>query len=82
MIKFRKDGIKIKFLDTSIIVVSKKRNVFNLLDSTDVEILKELETNLKECKTSFRLKMSYNTKKDILKVALNEATYILNAILV
>lgn len=82
MIKFRKGKLEIKFLDTSIIVVSKKRNVFNLLYTEDTEVLKTLEKDIKECKNSFRLKMSFNSRKDVLKVALNGAIYLLNAILV
>ena len=83
MIKFRKGTLEVKLLDNAIIVYSnKKRNVFNLLYSEDIKELNTLENNLKECKDSFKLKMSYNNKKDILKVALNNIIYSLNAILV
>ena len=82
MIKFKNGVLQVKFLDSTIIVISKKRNVFNLLNSEDIETLQELENNIKECKNSFKFKMSYIEKKDILKVVLNGIVYSLNAILV
>lgn len=83
MIKFRKGTLQVKFLNSSIIVyTSKKRNVFNLLYTEDTETLKLLETSLKEFKTSFKFKMSFNDKKDILKIVLNGIVYSLNAILI
>ena len=83
MIKFRKGQLEVKLLDNTIIVYSnKKRNVFNLLYNEDVNELNILENNLKECKMSFKLNMSYNSKKDLLKITLNNVIYNLNAILV
>ena len=82
MLKFKKGTLQVKLLNTSIIVYSNARNVFNLLYTEDTETLKELEKSIKECKNSFKFKMSYIDKKDILKVVLNNTTYILNAILV
>lgn len=83
MLKFKNGQLEVKLLDNSIIVVSnKKRNVFNLLYNEDVNELNTLENNLKECKNSFRLKMSFNSRKDILKVVLNDVIYSLNAILI
>ena len=67
MVKFRNGALQVKFLDTSIIVSKNKRNVFNLLYTEDTETLKELEKSIKECKNSFKFKMSYIDKKDILK---------------
>lgn len=82
MIKFRKGQLEVKMLDTTIIVYSKARNVFNLIYDEDVKTLQELENNIIECKNNFKFKMSYNSKKDILKVAINDVIYNLNAILV
>lgn len=83
MIKFKKGSIEIKMLDNAIIVyTSKKRNVFNLLYSNDIDELNTLENNLKECKNSFKFKMSFNARKDILKIVLNDVIYSLNAILI
>lgn len=82
MIKFRKGQLEVKMLDTTIIVYSKARNVFNLIYDEDVKTLQELENNIIECKNNFKFKMSYNSKKDILKVDINDVIYNLNAILV
>ncbi len=82
MIKFRKGQLEVKMLDTTIIVYSKARNVFNLIYDEDVKTLQELENNIIECKNNFKFKMSYNSKKDILKVVINDVIYNLNAILV
>jgi hypothetical protein len=82
MIKFKNGQLKVKMLDTTIIVYSKARNVFNLIYDEDVKTLQELENNIIECKNNFKFKMSYNSKKDILKVAINDVIYNLNAILV
>ena len=82
MIKFKKDSIEVKLLNTSIIVYSKARNVFNLIYDEDVKTLQELENNIIECKNNFKFKMSYNSKKDILKIVLNGIVYSLNAILI
>lgn len=82
MIKFRKGQLEVKMLDTTIIVYSKARNVFNLIYDEDVKTLQELENNIIECKNNFKFKMSYNSKKDILKVMVNDVIYSLNAILI
>lgn len=82
MIKFKSGSIEVKFLDSTIIVYSNKRNVFNLLYNEDLETLQELEMNLKECNDSFKFKMSFNAKKDLLKVGVNDVIYNLNAMLV
>lgn len=82
MIKFKKGTLEIKLLNTSIIVYSKARNVFNLIYDEDVKTLQVLENNIKECKNNFNFKISYNNKKDILKITLNNVIYSLNAMLV
>lgn len=82
MIKFKNGQLEVKMLDSTIIVISKARNVFNLLNSSDVDTLEEIEKQLKECNNIFKFKMSYNNKKDILKIVLNGIVYSLNAILV
>lgn len=82
MIKLRNGQLEVKLLNTSIIVYSKARNVFNLIYDEDVKTLQELEKQLKECNNSFKFKMSYNSKKDILKVMVNNVIYNLNAILI
>lgn len=82
MIKFKKDSIEVKLLNTSIIVYSNSRNVFNLIYDEDVKTLQALENNIKECKNNFNFRITYNNKKDILKIALNGAIYSLNAILI
>ena len=82
MIKFKKGTLQVKLLNTSIIVYSNSRNVFNLVYNEDVKTLQELENNIKECKNNFKFKMSYNSRKDILKVMVNNAIYSLNAILI
>lgn len=82
MIKFKNGQLEIKMLDSTIVVISKARNVFTLLNSEDIETMQEIEKNLKGCKDSFKFKMSFNTRKDILKVVLNGIVYNLNAILV
>lgn len=81
MIKFKNGSVEVKMLDSTIVVLSKARNVFTLLYSEDIETLKAIEKDIKECKKSFIFKVSFNNKKDILKIALNGATYILNAII-
>lgn len=83
MIKFKSGSIEVKFLDSNIIVyTSKKRNVFNLLYSNDIDELNTLEKTIKGCKDSFKFRMSFNNKKDILKIVLNDIVYNLNAILI
>ena len=82
MLKFKNGQLEVKFMDSTIVVLSKVRNVFNLLYSEDIETLKAIETSLKNYKTSFKFKMFYNSKKDVLKIVLNSTTYIINAILV
>lgn len=82
MIKFKNGQLEVKFMDSTIVVISKARNVFTLLDSESLETLKAIEKDIKECKKSFIFKVSFNNKKDTLKVALNNATYTLNALLV
>lgn len=82
MIKFKNGSIEVKMLDSTIVVLSKARNVFTLLNSSDVDTLEEIEKQLKECKMSFKFKMSFNSRKDILKIVLNDVIYSLNAILI
>jgi hypothetical protein len=82
MIKFKNGQLEIKMLDSTIVVISKARNVFTLLNSSDVDTLEEIEKQLKECKMSFKFKMSFNSRKDILKVMVNDVIYSLNAILI
>lgn len=83
MIKFKSGSIEVKFLDSNIIVyTSKKRNVFNLLYSNDIDELNTLEKTIKECNDTFKFKMSFNARKDILKIVLNDVMYSLNAILI
>lgn len=83
MIKFRKGTIEVKLLDTFIIIMSNnKRNVFNMLYAEDIETMQEIEKNLKGYKDNFKFKMSFNDKKDILKIVLNGIVYSLNAILI
>ena len=83
MIKFKSGSIEVKFLDSNIIVyTSKKRNVFNLLYSNDIDELNTLEKTIKKCNDTFKFKMSFNSRKDILKIVLNGIVYSLNAILI
>lgn len=82
MIKFKSNSIEVKLLDSTIVVLSKARNVFTLLNSEDIETMQEIEKNLKGCKDSFKFRMSFNNKKDILKIVLNDIVYNLNAILI
>ena len=82
MIKFKNGSIEVKILDSTIVVLSKARNVFTLLNSEDIETMQEIEKNLKGCKDSFKFRMSFNNKKDILKIVLNDVIYSINAILV
>lgn len=82
MLKFKNGQLEVKMLDSTIVVISKARNVFNLLYSEDIETLKAIETSLKNYKTSFKFKMFYNSKKDVLKIVLNGISYSLNAILI
>lgn len=82
MIKFKSGALQVKMLDTSIIVYNNKRNVFNLLTCESKETLQEIETALKTCNNTFKFKMSYNHKKDILNIVLNGIIYSLNAILI
>lgn len=82
MIKFKNGSVEVKILDSTIVVLSKARNVFTLLNSSDIDTLEEIEKQLKECKMSFKFKMSFNDKKDILKIVLNDIIYSLNAMLV
>lgn len=82
MIKFKNGQLEVKFMDSTIVVLSKARNVFTLLNSSDVDTLEEIEKQLKECKMSFKFKMSFNSRKDILKIVLNDVIYSLNAILI
>lgn len=82
MIKFKNGSVEVKILDNTIVVLSKARNVFNMLNADDIETLTALEKNLKECKMSFKFKMSFNSRKDILKIVLNDVIYSLNAILI
>ena len=82
MIKFKKGTLQVKLLDTTIVVSNNKRNVFNLLYAEDTETLKAIEKDLKTCKNNFKFKMSYNARKDILKVMVNNVIYSLNAILI
>lgn len=82
MIKFKNGQLEVKFMDSTIVVLSNKRNVFNLIYDEDVKTLQELETSIKCCKNNFKFKMSFNSREDVLKVVLNNATYILNAMLV
>lgn len=82
MIKFKNGQLEVKFMDSTIVVLSKARNVFNLLDSESLDTLKAIEKNLKGCKDSFKFRMSFNNKKDILKIVLNDVIYSLNAILI
>lgn len=82
MIKFKNGSVEVKILDSTIVVLSKARNVFTLLNSSDIDTLEEIEKQLKECKMSFKFKMSFNDKKDILKIVLNDVIYSLNAMLV
>ena len=83
MIKFKSGSIEVKFLDSNIIVYTiKKRNVFNLLYSNDIDELNTLEKTIKKCNDTFKFKMSFNSRKDILKIVLNGIVYSLNAILI
>lgn len=82
MIKFKNGQLEVKMLDSTIVVLSKARNVFTLLNSSDIDTLEEIEKQLKECNTSFKFKMSFNARKDILKIVLNDVIYSLNAMLV
>ena len=82
MIKFKNGQLEVKMLDSTIVVISKARNVFTLLNSSDVDTLEEIEKQLKECKMSFKVKMSFNARKDILKIMVNNVMYSLNAILI
>lgn len=82
MLKFKSGSIEVKMLDSTIVVLSNKRNVFNLLNGEDIETLQRLEKNIKECNKTFKFKMSFNSRKDVLKVVLNGIVYSLNAMLV
>ena len=82
MIKFKNGSVEVKILDSTIVVLSNKRNVFNLLNGEDIETLQKLEKNIKECNKIFKFKMSFNSRKDILKIIVNGIVYLLNAILV
>ena len=82
MIKFKNGQLEVKMLDSTIIVISKARNVFNLLNFSDVDTLEEIEKQLKKCNNTFKFKMSFNARKDILKIVLNDVMYSLNAILI
>ena len=47
MIKFKNGQLEVKFMDSTIVVLSKARNVFTLLNSSDVDTLEELEKFIK-----------------------------------